>query len=160
MKNIGFVTLERIPGYDEDELFRAVKAFYHDISEEENKQSHCSNSFDDDHSSDDDLNIKNFRMETSDKISIYLLDLFACFNCCHKRAIARLKEIKQITDKGQKLIFEDYNIKHIVQFTKNNNAMIEAHKNVIIYNRLLIDTNKNLIDSNKRVLDLHIQKTI
>ena len=35
MSNTGFVTLERVPDYDEDELFRAVKAFHHDIPLEE-----------------------------------------------------------------------------------------------------------------------------
>ena len=31
MSNVGFIYLKNVPGYNQQELFKAVKAFHHDI---------------------------------------------------------------------------------------------------------------------------------
>ena len=46
-------------------------------------------------------------METSDKVYIYLLDLFGCLNCCSKRGNTQLKEIKANIDKGFNFLEKD-----------------------------------------------------
>ena len=38
LNNVGFFALTNIEGYDEGELFTAVKAFYHDIPEKERRK--------------------------------------------------------------------------------------------------------------------------
>ena len=38
MKTVGFLLLKNVPNFDEGELFRAVKGFYHDIPEEERQK--------------------------------------------------------------------------------------------------------------------------
>lgn len=45
LRNVGFLTLKNVPGYDEGRHFQAVRAFYTDIPESEKKQmimkNHC-----------------------------------------------------------------------------------------------------------------------
>ena len=38
LRNDGFFTIENVEGYDEGELFRAIKAFYKDIPAEEHRK--------------------------------------------------------------------------------------------------------------------------
>ena len=38
LENAGFLTLKNVPGYDEDELFNAIYAFYKQIPESEHRK--------------------------------------------------------------------------------------------------------------------------